>query len=488
MNPITRHPIRALAIGLTAIIVGVILLAIAMALFWPADDLRDRVTRQASGQLGMPVHVDGDVSLRFWPSPTIRATDVRIGPTSESGVDPVGELDAIRLSMGWWSLITGRLVPETLRLDAPILRLTPDTLEALAPGDPPAEARRDGQFAPLDLRVRDGEIHWNAPESGQEVSIIGLDLNLTDLDWRPPADGEHPLTHETLSLTTSVDALRINALRLSDINLAVSAENGVFTTDDWQMTFLDSRGSGNTRLDFRTSPPAAAFEIDFDSLDLAHLPEQWAPAGSVSGSADLKASLESKGQEPGALLRHLQGEVKLSGRELRLRGVDLDAELAGYRRTQRFSLVDVGAVIFLGPAALLATKGSDFVRLLDGAEDKQTRVVHLVSDWSIEEGTARTRDVALSTTRNRVAAQASLDLPSRRINRAAVAVVDRQGCPVVTQEVHGSFDAPQIEEPNLMEELLGAPLGLLQRGLDAISRDSESCEVFYSGSVAAPSE
>ncbi|MFO7808076.1 AsmA family protein [Guyparkeria sp.] len=487
MNAITRHPLRSLVIVLAGIAVGLILLAFVAARLWSADELRERVTQQASDQLGLPVRVDGDISLRFWPFPTLHATEVRVGPGPDSGDDPVGEFEAISLSMRWWPLISGDLVPETLRLDAPVARLTPGALEAVAARDPANDTRRDDSFEPLDLRIRDGEIHWRTVAGDREMSINGLDLDLDNLHWQRPAEGEHPLAETSVNLTASVEAVRLNALHLTDVTLSGSAEDGAFASDDWQMTFLDSRGDGNATLDFRSSPPDATLYIAFNSLQLAKLPEQLAPAGSVSGSTDLSASLRSKA-EPGSLLRNLHGEVTLSGRDLRLRGVDLDAELADYRRTQRFSLVDAGAVIFLGPAALLATKGSDFVRMLDGTQDKQTRVVHLVSEWTIEEGTAGTRDVALSTPRNRVAAQASLDLPSRRINQATVAVVDRQGCPVVTQEVHGSFDAPQVEEPNLVEALLGAPIGLLKRGLDAISRGDESCEVFYAGSVAAPSD
>ncbi len=487
MNAITRHPVRSLVIVLAGIVVGLILLAIVAAWLWSADELRERVTQLASDQLGLPVHVDGDVSLRFWPFPTLHATEVRVGSVTGSGEAPVGELEAISLSLRWRPLLSGQLAPETLRLDAPVARLTPATLAVLAARGPPTDTARSGQMESLGLRVRDGEIHWRTSAGDREMSITGLDLDLDNLHWQRPAEGEHPLATTSVNLTASADAVRLDALHLSDVTLSGSAEDGAFAMDDWQMTLLDSRGNGNITLDFRTSPPAATLDIAFDSLQLAKLPEPWAPAGSVSGSTDLSASLRSQA-EPGSLLRHLYGEVTLIGRDLRLRGVDLDAELADYRRTQRFSLVDAGAVIFLGPAALLATKGSDFVRLLDGAPDKQTRVVHLVSDWTIKEGTARTRDVALSTTRNRVAAQASLDLPSRRINQATVAVVDRQGCAVVTQEVHGSFDAPRVEEPNLVEALLGAPIGLLKRGLDAISRGGGRCEVFYAGSVAAPAD
>ncbi len=487
MNAITRHPLRSLVIVLAGIVVGLVLLTFVAARLWSADELRERVTQLASDQLGLPVHVDGDISLRFWPYPTLHATEVRVGPTAGSDDDPVGELEAISLSMRWWPMISGQLVPQTLRLDTPVARLSPGTLEALSARDPPADGGPGDQFEALDLRIRDGEIRWRAAAGDREMSVNGLDLNLDNLHWQPAAEGEHALAQTSVNLTATADAVHLNALHLTDVTLSGSAENGAFAMDDWQMTFLDSRGSGSATLDFRNSPPDATLEIALDSLQLAKLPEQWAPAGSVSGSTDLSVSLRSN-LEPGSLLRHLHGEVKLSGRDLRLRGVDLDAELADYRRTQRFSLVDAGAVIFLGPAALLATKGSDFVRMLDGTQNQQTPVIHLVSNWTIEEGTARTRDVALSTPRNRVAAQASLDLPSRRINQATVAVVDRQGCPVVSQEVHGRFDAPEVEEPNLVEALLGAPIGLLKRGLDTISRGDEDCEVFYAGSVGAPSD
>ncbi|MFW6041858.1 MAG: AsmA family protein [Guyparkeria sp.] len=485
MTPITRRPLRSLAIGLAGLMAGLMLLAVAVALFWPEDHLRERVTRQASEQLGMTVAVTGDVSLRFWPVPAIRATGVTIG--SESDDHPVGELEAISLSVGWLPLLRGELVPETLVLDSPILRLSPGAVDSLV-GEQPDDERRGGEFAPLDLRIHDGEIHWRAGRDDPGISITGLELELTDFDRQPVADEAPPWARTSLQLTASAEALHIHALELSDIDLEMAGKDGVFRSDDLEMTFLGSRGTGNARLDLSAATPSATLDIDFDSLDLANLPEAWVPTNSFVGNADLTASLETRGQEPGRWLRHLDGEIRLSGRDLQLRGVDLDEELARYRRTQRFSLVDAAAVVFLGPAALLASKGSDFARLLGEGDVAETRIVHLVSDWRFDAGTAQTRDVALSTTRNRLATQASLDLPSRRINHTTVAVVDRRGCAVMEQEVHGSLDAPVIEEPHVVEALLGAPLGLLQRGVDAISRGGEDCEVFYAGSVAAPSD
>ncbi len=488
MTAITRHPLRTLTIGLAALAAGLLLLAVAAAWFWPIDDLGERLARQASERLGAPVVVDGDVSLRLWPSPTIRATGVTIGPRAETGDEPLGTLDAISLSLDWLPLLGGRAVPNTLRLEAPVLQLREGVLARPVAGAGSDDERRDDRPASPDLQVRGGEVHWNSVEGDRKVSVTGLDLELAGLAWGAAEDAGHPFARVSLDLAASADALRIDALELSEIDLEGSASDGVFTSDRWRMTALDSRGDGRARLDFRGSAPLAALDFRFGALRLSALPGEWIPAGRLSGSADLSASLESRVNGPAGWLRRLQGEVTLDGRDLRLRGVDLDEELARYRRTQRFSLVDAGAVVLLGPAALFATKGSDFVRLLDETEDAETRIVHLLSDWSIEEGIARTRDAALSTRRNRVAVRASLDLPSRRIDDATVAVVDQRGCALVTQEVSGSLDAPVVEEPHPVESLLGAPLDLLQRGLDAISRDEEDCEAFYTGAVAAPSD
>ena len=485
MTPTTRRPLRSLAVGLAALVAGLMLLAVAVALFWPEDHLRERVTRQASEQLGMTVAITGDVSLRFWPAPAIRATGVSIGPESDS--QALGELEAIGLSARWLPLLRGELVPEALVLETPVLRLTPGAVDSLV-GDQPDDERRGGEFAPLDLRIHDGEIHWRAEQDDPGISITGLELELTDFARQARADEARPWARTSLQLAASAEALHIHALDLSDVDLQMAGKDGVFHSDDLEMTFLGSRGTGNARLDLTASTPSAMLDIDFDSLDLANLPEAWVPTNSFLGNADLTASVETRGQEPGAWLRHLDGEIKFSGRDLRLRGLDLDEELARYRRTQRFSLVDAAAVVFLGPAALLASKGSDFARLLGEDDVAETRIVHLVSNWRLDAGTAQTHDVALSTTRNRLATRASLDLPSRRINHATVAVVDRRGCAVMEQEVHGSLDAPVIEEPHVVEALLGAPLGLLQRGIDAITRGEEGCEVFYAGSVAAPSD
>ena len=67
---------------------------------------------------------------------------------------------------------------------------------------------------------------------------------------------------------------------------------------------------------------------------------------------------------------------------------------------------------------------------------------------------------------------------------AVVAVIDEHGCAVLTQKVHGSFSSPEIGSINILRSLTRPVTNLVKSALKLF--DTGPCEVFYSGSVAAP--
>ncbi len=479
---ISRSPLRFL-LYLAGLLVAVLVLAgVALALLWPGERLGEQIASEMEAQLGVPVSIEGDTTLRLWPGPAVHMSDVLLGP--EPDADPVGHLAAARLSVRWLPLLRGRLDPGTLLLDTPVLNLERD-----AAGELNFDWRQtddaDDRGLALDLRIRGGELHWHDRGQDQAVTVRGLEVDAPATQWQSGPDDAHPLARLSLTAGVLAERVEMGALEFDDVSFGVHARAGVIRSEDWKMTLFDSRGTGEAKADFTEAPPHWVLNVAFDDLHLESFPEAWLPPGAASGTAELTASLTSQGQEAQALLSHLRGEVVLSGHDLLVRGVDLDEELKAYERTQRFSLVDAAAVVLVGPAWLAATKGTDFARLAGGANG-ETEIVQLLSAWEIENGVAHSRDVALATPRNRLAAQATLELPERRIREAEVAVVDGDGCALIRQEVHGSFDEPEIEEPHFLEVLLGAPLDLLERGLDALSISPEDCEVFYDGAVAAP--
>jgi AsmA protein len=67
-----------------------------------------------------------------------------------------------------------------------------------------------------------------------------------------------------------------------------------------------------------------------------------------------------------------------------------------------------------------------------------------------------------------------------------LAALDKRGCAVYSEKVHGPFGKPQIEKESIFKSLSGSVLNPLEDAWEFIQ--GEECTVFYSGSVAHPQE
>jgi AsmA protein len=145
--------------------------------------------------------------------------------------------------------------------------------------------------------------------------------------------------------------------------------------------------------------------------------------------------------------------------------------------------VDIGAVFLAGPVGLAVTKGYDFADLFRGSGGN-TRIETLVSDWHVDRGVAHARDVAMATSKNRIALQGELDFVHERFDDVTIAVLDAKGCASVRQTIRGPFAKPVVEKLRVLASFAGAALRLYRQARSILPLGA--CEVFYSGSVAPP--
>jgi hypothetical protein len=94
------------------------------------------------------------------------------------------------------------------------------------------------------------------------------------------------------------------------------------------------------------------------------------------------------------------------------------------------------------------------------------------------------KDVAMATTKNRIALQGGLDFVNERFVDVTVAAIDAAGCARVRQAIRGSFAKPVVEKPRVLTALAGPVVKLYRRMRHIFP--AGPCEVFYSGSVAPP--
>lgn len=432
--------------------------------------LQARLMASTSQALDMELSLTGRPTLRLFPRPELTLDGVQL---RRQGVQI---LSAKR--------VTARVVLLSLLGDEPRLRsvvLTEPVLQL--------ERGRDGRF-----NVEPPQAAASATRAWPEVSLSGA--RVVFVDRRDGHDFEAddcsggvqrlqgPALLRELSFTADLACgqFRSGGLTLLDLRFAVDAKGGVVDLKPLSAKLFATAGEGSIRADFSGAVPAYRLVYSLRQFPIEAFFRTMALPSLATGPMDFSAALATRGDTPKELKQALAGQVSLRGKGLTFVGTDLDASVERFESSQSFSLVDIGAVFFAGPAGLLVTKGFDFAKVSRSGGRSEIRT--LVSDWKLEQGTAKVVDVAMATRANRVVLHGGLDLVNERFEDVSIALVDAKGCVRLKQAIHGGFQQPVVEKPNAIAALAGPAVRLLQKGSELLF--GSQCEVFYAGTVEAP--
>ncbi|WP_339799263.1 AsmA family protein [uncultured Marinobacter sp.] len=471
-------PIR---ITLLAISLLAALLVVAALLAWMLFD-SDRVKAQLEARLGdalgMEVKIGEPPGFSLFPYASVTLADIEVSREGQA----VATAESARVQIELGSLLTGTVRPTELHLQRPTL-----SIERLSPGvfniyESSSEPGSPNELSLQRLQVSEAQVNYVDRTSGLEWQFDNCDLDLQDIHHSGSG------TDDALAAFAAHGELECQTLRqgnftVSDLSMEIHGDNGVFDLDPISANVFEGQASGQLEMDLTSSTPEFSLTGELSGFEISAFMAMLAPGQTTTGTLDLELSLNAQGGNWQAIRDSTAGNLSMTGGGLELQGFDLDEELGEYRATQRFNLIDVGAVFLAGPIGLVASRGYAFTGLLEGSGGS-TRIVELVTEWTIEGGVARARDVAFTTQENRLALGGGLDFARYRFADLKVAVLDRDGCAIVEQTITGSFDDPDVNQPNFLVAAAGPLLDLVESGLQAIT--GEECETFYSGSVAHP--
>ncbi|MFU8895348.1 MAG: AsmA family protein [Gammaproteobacteria bacterium] len=450
--------------------------AIVIVTVFDEDSLRDRFQATASDVLGLEVAIDGAMDLAIWPTPNISAADIVL----EKDGAPIARFDAVRLDIALLPLLTGNLRIRHVNVDGADVEFRRDAAGQLnfqGPERGKVQARDvpATSFSAISVSYADEgeEARLHASGCGGRLSSVAIAED----------NGKTVLGNLRAKGTLHCAVIEAQEFRFTDVESELSAREGLLQLDPISLRLFDGEGSGRVEGDFSGDLPLWSLHLELENFALEQFLRALEPEARAEGSMYFRAELSARGNHREALERSLAGSVSLRGETLTLHGGDLDQRLADYEATRRFGLLDAGALFFAGPAGLVVTRGREFARLLRGDEGK-TELREVRSEWTVSEGVAEAADVAAATARNRLAARGRIDYAARSFDEFTVLLLDRQGCIVMEQSVHGAFEDPQIEEPGAIETVLGPLIDLVERGVAELV--DEDCEVVYDGAVAHP--
>ena len=456
-----------------------VLIALTVPLFVDVNRHKARLEAAASDALGMDVRVGGRLGMGFFPGFHVTAQDGHI--LGEQGVD-VAAAKKVRLWIRLLPLLRRELLLHKIELMQPRLSLERDTQ-----GKFNAEKLKKavGLLHALDgasVSLSDGTLLYTDGKSGERFEATGLDLTLSRIRL---AKGRSPRLLEGVSLKGefACGEIRRKDLTLSALKISVDGKDGVFELESFTMRVFGGQASGDLRADYSGPVPVYRLRCSLPSFRIEEFLKVLSPKKAAEGAMDFSASLTMQGKKGNQLVQTAAGEISLRGEHLTLVGNDLDLVLSRFESSQSFNLVDVAGVFVAGPLGLAVTKGYGFAGLFRGSGGN-TRIGVLVSDWTVEGGVARAKDVAMATAENRIALQGGLDFVNQRFADVTVAAIDAKGCAKVRQAIRGSFGNPVVEKPRVLKSLAGPALRLYRQTRRLFP--AGPCETFYSGSVAPP--
>lgn len=456
-----------------------VLVALTVPLFVDVNRYKARLEVAASDALGMDVRFGGPLGMGFFPGFHVTAQDGHI--LGERGVD-VAAARRVRL---WIHLLP--LLRKELRLHKIELMQPRLSLERDPQGKFNAEKLKKavGLLHALDgasVSLSDGTALYTDGKSGERFEATDFNLTLSRIRL---AKGRSPRLLEGLSLKGEFACREIQGknLTLSALKISVDGKDGVFELEPVTMRIFGGQASGDLRADFSGSVPGYRLHCSLPSFRIEEFLKILSPKKAAEGAMHFSANLSMQGKTGSQLVQTAAGEISLRGEHLMLVGNNLDLVLSRFESSQSFNLVDVAGVFVAGPLGLAVTKGYGFASLFRGSGGN-TRIGALVSDWRVEDGVARAKDVAMATAENRIALQGGLDFVNQRFADVTVAAVDAKGCAKVRQAIRGSFGNPVVEKPRVLKSLAGPALKLYRQTRRLFP--AGPCETFYSGSVAPP--
>lgn len=475
--PLNTH-LRTAVRGASVLIVLILVAVLVVWLLVDTDRIRERLAAGIEAELGMEVRIGEPPRFGLMPGASVTLEDLELSRKGQV----VATVESLRVRLALFSVLTGKFDPLELHVERPELDVDRVRASLFDNENAGRQTPERSDLSLRRLRVSDARLSYGA--SGTESRWL---FEHCDVDLRHIRYGGRVTKRVSgnFSAEGDMDCAGVSRDRLAvrDLSIRVEGEEGLFELDPIKATLFEGEVAGRVEADFSSRPPGIRMEGGITGMEIGAFVETLEPDQTATGEVDFELSLDANGSSWPAIRKSAAGMFSLGSDGLTIDGYDLDEELDDYAETQRFNLIDVGAVFLAGPVGLAASRGYAFTGLLQGSGGRTT-IDRMVSEWSVEGGVARADDVAFRTAENRLALAGALDFGESRFEDMRVAVLDGEGCAVVEQRLTGAFRDPEIEQPAFLLTVAGPLLELIERGVAAVT-DSD-CEVFYSGSLAHP--
>ncbi len=458
----------------------IVIAAIVAVLLFDINSYKSQIEIAASEATGLDVTIKGEMGLALFPF-GISAKDIRVANKESE----ILSLESLKLRAEFIPLLKRQLKVTTCELVKPAITIVKD-----AEGKYNFESNKKistigwpGTASGLnELKLSKGALVYLNKRTGEKTELKEFNVATRDLSMAGTSGG----IIKNISFTGSFDCKELlqKDLTIENLKGPVKADKGVFSLKPLTMDIFGGKGDGDFTADESSADPVYTVNLTVSKLDFEKLEKFFGTRKVIGGKGDLSASLTVKEEGRRKLMSSLDGTFSLRGDNLVAYTIDLDKFLSAYKTTRQFHLIDIAAYFVAGPLGSAAFTGYRYGNLYYQTQEGRGTITRFISKWTIKKGQADATDCALATHHNRVALKGRLDLVRERYDNVTVAILDDQGCAIITQTINGTLSSPQSGTVNAIDSLTAPIFDLYRKAKRFVQTDK--CEVFYHGSVQQP--
>jgi AsmA protein len=317
------------------VIAGLLVVIVLFVVFGiPANFVAEEVKSRVAAQTGYRLRVDGETTIRLWPTPTIMLRDVTLSTSTESGGEDRLKAERIRAVLALRDFWHGQTRITELTVSHPTLRVAlPRQRGTLSAAPVPAVTDRDSgtQAALIDrVVVEQGTIAFydrtgrpegqiehvdldasrTADKGATATAALALGSQLIKLDIHAQSLPQH-LERQTIPLQVSLQAPGSLQQPVS-LSAELRERNSVLAVNSLSGRSGDINFNGFATIDFGATKPVVKADLDFDRL-------QFLPPAADHGANQRQTALsEPWSDRPYDLdaLNFFDAQVKLSTPDL----------------------------------------------------------------------------------------------------------------------------------------------------------------------------
>ncbi|OUR82102.1 AsmA family protein [Cycloclasticus sp. 46_120_T64] len=160
-----------------------------------------------------------------------------------------------------------------------------------------------------------------------------------------------------------IGALKVNGLKAEQVSLQLLAKNGVLSSEQQVKAFYNGSYSGKTVVDARQQTPRISVKEQASNIDIGPLLLDLTGKSSLSGEANIKANVNTRGNSIAAFKSALNGTASLSLKEGAISGIDVAALM---QQAQAVLKGDVSAISTAGTGSTPFSDMSASAKIMNG--------------------------------------------------------------------------------------------------------------------------